>query len=269
MSTRLLAHIRGNLVAYVALFFALAGTSVAATDRLLPRNSVGSDQVVNGSLEKIDLSKAAATALKGNRGARGQAGAQGAPGSPGPTGATGAQGPQGASGLPGLAGLPGQPGATGPKGDTGSPGAPGPAATPLVWTTATPAAGSGDVMKVLATIGSFTLRGRCQHEVGPGGSVATFWAASTESWRYQRDLVVALNDMNPQIGVHGAAETAGSEDLIAAGTNDAGAGNFVREAAHAVLTTSSGHVLDIDVHVIGDDRGGGNCSIDGSAVYAP
>jgi hypothetical protein len=40
----------------LALFFALGGTSFAAANALLPRNSVGTSQVINGSLQTSDLS---------------------------------------------------------------------------------------------------------------------------------------------------------------------------------------------------------------------
>jgi len=50
--TRLRAHVRGHLVGYVALFMALSGTSYAAATNLLPANSVGSRQVIDGSLLK-------------------------------------------------------------------------------------------------------------------------------------------------------------------------------------------------------------------------
>jgi len=90
-------HLRRNLVAYVALFVALSSSSYAAATNLLPKNSVGSPQVVNGSLQTLDLSKRARTALKGNRGPRGLAGATGA------QGAQGAQGVQGIQGIPGTA----------------------------------------------------------------------------------------------------------------------------------------------------------------------
>ena len=43
-------------MAYLALFFTLCGTSYGAAASLLPKNSVGSAQVVNGSLKKADLS---------------------------------------------------------------------------------------------------------------------------------------------------------------------------------------------------------------------
>ena len=52
--SKLLAHFRGNLVAYLALFVALSGSAYAAT--ALPRNSVGTKQIkkraVNGAKVK-------------------------------------------------------------------------------------------------------------------------------------------------------------------------------------------------------------------------
>jgi hypothetical protein len=87
------AYVRRHHIALLALFFALGGTAVAASNSLLPKNSVGTKQVINGSLAKADLSKKAVTALKGNKGARG---IPGAAGPQGPQGAQGAQGPAGA-----------------------------------------------------------------------------------------------------------------------------------------------------------------------------
>ena len=91
------AYVRRHHIALLALFFALGGTAVAASN-LLPRNSVGSAQVINGSLQKKDLAGKAVKALKGNRGARG---VRGAAGTQGPTGAQGIQGVQGPQGVPG------------------------------------------------------------------------------------------------------------------------------------------------------------------------
>jgi hypothetical protein len=83
MAGKLAEHIKGNVVAYVALFIALGGTSYAAIN--LPRNSVGSKQlrsnavtsgkVRNGSLRASDFQ---AGALK-----RGPRGPQGPPGAGG------------------------------------------------------------------------------------------------------------------------------------------------------------------------------------------
>jgi hypothetical protein len=68
-------HLRRNLIAYVALLFALSSTSYAAATKLLPPNSVGSRQVINGSLLKADFK-----AGQLPRGPRGPAG------DPGPAG---------------------------------------------------------------------------------------------------------------------------------------------------------------------------------------
>jgi hypothetical protein len=88
--------LRRNTIALLALFLALGGTTYAASTAF-PKNSVGSKQVINGSLQTVDMSKKARKALKGNRGLRGLQGIQGA------KGATGAQGVQGQQGVPGTA----------------------------------------------------------------------------------------------------------------------------------------------------------------------
>jgi len=90
-------------VALLALFLVLGGTSYAAVSALAPKNSVGSAQVINGSLQTLDLSKKARTALKGAKGPRGLQGPQGAQGAQGLQGPTGAQGVQGNAGAPGSA----------------------------------------------------------------------------------------------------------------------------------------------------------------------
>ena len=95
-----LRHLRRNGVAYIALFFALCGTAYGAASSLLPKNSVSSAQVVNGSLQRVDLSAATVRAL---RGARGTSGPQGIQGPQGPTGERGPQGLQGIPGVPGTA----------------------------------------------------------------------------------------------------------------------------------------------------------------------
>jgi Collagen triple helix repeat (20 copies) len=107
MLSAVLRHLRGNLVAYVALLIALSSTSYAAASKLLPRNSVGTAQVVDGSLQKVDLSKKAIGALRGARGARGLTG---------PAGPQGLQGLQGQKGDPGVQGPKGDPGLLGPRG---------------------------------------------------------------------------------------------------------------------------------------------------------
>src|SRR5690349_20954046 len=84
------------LVPYAALVLALTGTSYAAGTKLLPANSVGTKQVINGSLLKKDFK-----AGQLPRGARGPAGPAGAKGSAGPAGPAGPAGAQGVPGPPG------------------------------------------------------------------------------------------------------------------------------------------------------------------------
>jgi hypothetical protein len=111
-----LRHFRRNLVAYLALFVALGGTSYAAVK--LPRNSVGSAQlrnnvvtsskVRNHSLLARDFRAhqlpAGRQGQAGPAGPQGAAGAAGGPGPQGPRGATGPTGPQGATGATGSQG---------------------------------------------------------------------------------------------------------------------------------------------------------------------
>ena len=92
MTRGFLRFLRGNVIAMLALFIALTGTTYAASTALIGKNTVASPQVVNGSLQTKDLSGKARKALKGNRGLRGLRGPQGA------KGATGAQGVQGVAG---------------------------------------------------------------------------------------------------------------------------------------------------------------------------
>ncbi len=93
----IIRYVRRHHLALLALFVALGGTSLAAASALLPRNSVGSAQVINGSLGKIDLSKKARAALHGAPGPRGSQGPQGAQGPQGPAGAPGPPGPTGSA----------------------------------------------------------------------------------------------------------------------------------------------------------------------------
>jgi hypothetical protein len=81
MVSRIVNAVRGNLVAWLALFVAMGGTSLAANHYLINSTKQISPKV----LKK----------LKGNRGA---AGAQGAPGAPGARGSAGATGATGATG---------------------------------------------------------------------------------------------------------------------------------------------------------------------------
>jgi hypothetical protein len=92
----MLKHLRANAVAYLALLFALGGTSYAASSALMPPNSVGSKQVINHSLKRVDFK--AGQLPRGPRGPRGLRGLQGPPGLQGAQGAKGDAGAAGAAG---------------------------------------------------------------------------------------------------------------------------------------------------------------------------
>jgi collagen triple helix repeat protein len=94
------------VVALIALFVSLAGNAGAGALLL-----VTSKNIKNGSIQAVDLSRAAKAQLKGNEGPRGPRGFTGAQGIQGPQGLVGAQGP------PGPVGPRGPDGARGPQGE--------------------------------------------------------------------------------------------------------------------------------------------------------
>jgi hypothetical protein len=97
-------------VAYTALFLALTSTGYAASTALLPRNSVGTNQVVDRSLLARDFKRGQLP--RGARGPRGRTGAAGAAGAKGDTGSQGPKGDTGADGQKGDAGAAGSPAAS-------------------------------------------------------------------------------------------------------------------------------------------------------------
>lgn len=117
-------HLRGNLVAYLALLVALSSTSYAAATTLLPANSVGTKQVINQSLLKKDFK--AGQLPRGRRGPAGPVGAAGPAGADGAAGPGGPAGPAGRPGSTGPAGPGGPDGPAGPRGATGDQGVQGP-----------------------------------------------------------------------------------------------------------------------------------------------
>src|SRR3954471_24319670 len=62
MISRLVLHVRGNAIAYVALFVALSGTAFAASQ--LPKNSVGSKQLRKNAVTAAKIKKNAVNGAK-------------------------------------------------------------------------------------------------------------------------------------------------------------------------------------------------------------
>ena len=113
MSSRFAAHLRANVVGYVAVFLALSGTAAA----LPGKNSVDSGDIANGQVKTSDVGVDALTGddieettlsgIEGEQGPRGETGLQGPVGLTGPKGDPGQQGQQGAPGIAGTAGAAG------------------------------------------------------------------------------------------------------------------------------------------------------------------
>ena len=89
MVKRVGRYLRQHHLALLALLIVSGGGSAYAAATLVPENSVGSAQVINGSLQKKDLTKQAIAALKGNRGRTGRTGADRSCGSCRPSGCEG------------------------------------------------------------------------------------------------------------------------------------------------------------------------------------
>jgi hypothetical protein len=94
-------HLRSNLIAYLALFVALGGTSYAAG--AFPRNSVGERQIKAGAVRSSEVKDRSLLAKDFKLGQlpSGATGAAGAPGRTGPAGANGAPGGMGVAGVKG------------------------------------------------------------------------------------------------------------------------------------------------------------------------
>jgi hypothetical protein len=95
----MIGHLRRNVVAYIALFVALGGTSYAAV--ALPRGSVGTAQLKKGAVTGSKVKAHSLTATDFRTGSL-RSGAKGDTGAQGPKGDTGGQGPKGDTGPAGL-----------------------------------------------------------------------------------------------------------------------------------------------------------------------
>lgn len=100
MLNRAIGHVRRQPVAYLALFFAMSGTGIAAgpmitgknvkagslTGRNIKKGSITATQIKDGSLLAVDFKRGQLP--QGTKGDQGPAGAPGAPGAPGATNVT-------------------------------------------------------------------------------------------------------------------------------------------------------------------------------------
>jgi hypothetical protein len=115
-----------NVLATIALFVALGGSSYAAVTQIA-KNSVSTTQVRDRSLLARDFKRGQLkAAAAGPQGPPGDAGAAGPMGSEGPAGPTGAAGPVGPEGPAGAEGPAGEAGPAGPAGKAGPVGPAGP-----------------------------------------------------------------------------------------------------------------------------------------------
>lgn len=158
------------VVSSLALFVALSGTSYAAI--VLPKNSVGTDQLKPRAVKGSDIRASAITSTKVKAGSllrtdfksgelagavgpedmRGLKGDVGTPGARGADGTAGVKGDTGTIGLTGADGTPGvkgEQGDTGAKGDQGDRGPAGPSASATIH--ATGSFGPGDPTSVGST----------------------------------------------------------------------------------------------------------------------
>ena len=86
-----------TVIASIALLVALGGTSIAAVNALVPKNSVGTKQIRNRAVTaaKVKLGSLLAANFKAGELPTGGSGGAGATGQAGPAGATGPVGPAG------------------------------------------------------------------------------------------------------------------------------------------------------------------------------
>jgi hypothetical protein len=160
-------------VALTALVLAASGGAYAASD-----GSAAAGTSAHAAKVKIKI------VHRGPRGPRGLRGVAGADGATGATGVTGAHGATGATGTTGSAGIQGATGATGPS-------------HIVTWSVndvpVGSGGGSGTGVVTLATVGPFTIVGKCT--TNSGSFYAQTYLRTSETGDAEQD--VARNDYDP------------------------------------------------------------------------
>jgi hypothetical protein len=176
-----LRHARRDVVAYLALFVALGGTSYAAIK--LPAGSVGSKQLRKGAVTTSKISKKTRTALRGARGRTGRTGAVGRPGGTGPSGPAGPTA-SGSGSTPGTVALSAAPATVVDLGTAGAEDS-GPVRTSFPARLVISAS-----LRMFKTTSDWNKAGKslCQVEVGSGGSYAIVGNLAESTFEKSLDL---------------------------------------------------------------------------------
>jgi hypothetical protein len=255
MLRRLSGHLAKNAVAYLALFVAFGGTSVAAVS--LGRNSVKtrniSPSAVTGakvkdrSLRAVDFGANQLPA-----GARGAACSGADPACRGPRGEAGAQGD------PGARGDVGQRGEQGLQGEQGQQGEQGPGAQKIAWEAVPYSYGN-----VLAVVGPWTVSADCD---GQGGTGVYLYVNGPGTAEYH--VARSTSDAGPSVPIaKGVALPTVVDDF-----SGAAPGGAYRRSAGTMILQSGGTVAQVELRVLGDSRAGtppgGECSVHGTAIPA-
>ena len=219
-----------NIVASLALLFAMTGGAYAATHYLINSTKQINPRVI--------------------RALQGKAGGFGTPGS---SGAQGPQGPQGKEGPQGKQGTPGSEGKEGPAGKEGAPGKEGPQgkegpSSVVHWHVNTSTIGASKespaVVK-LATEGALTVSGHCYKK--EGNTAAATYLSTAAAGTFLHSFVggtgefdeahrgrKALTQGTALSGHEGIAEgTSGSQEPALLGTNSS---PFAAQAANLAVT---------------------------------
>jgi hypothetical protein len=225
---------RKNLIAYLALFVALGGTSYAAIS--LPKNSVGSRQIKRGA---VTSAKVRAGSLLARDFKKGEL----------PAGAQGPQGPQGSTGPAGP---------VGPAGADGAPGAAGPAGLTAVKLLRLVPMGDGKPA-ALATVGPLTITDTCTGNAGGVTNTVGFSStAAAPSYAYSTTTDTDGGTAVPSVG---SSANIGF-------TPSANPGGHVQEI-FVVLVYSDNLGHEITLHLFARaETSGEQCRVVGSAVPA-